>query len=65
MGQKRIAEAQVVGVVQTELQALATSNGATTWVVAALWVDRAAWQTMLERLAWQVYVTKVVKPFCA
>lgn len=55
--QKRIAEAKLAGVVQTELQSLPAANGTTAWVVAAIWVDRAAWQAMVDRLAWQVYVT--------
>ena len=54
---KRIAEAKLEGVVQTELQAIPLPKGATAWVVAALWVDRAAWQAMVERLGWQVYVS--------
>jgi transposase len=54
---KRIAEAKLEGVVQTELQAIPLPTGATAWVVAALWVDRAAWQAMVQRLGWQVYVS--------
>jgi hypothetical protein len=55
--QKRIAEAKLEGVVQTELQPLPAANGTTAWVMAAIWVERAAWQAMVDRLAWQVYVT--------
>jgi transposase len=54
---KRIAAAKLEGVVQTELQAIPLPTGATAWVVAALWVDRAAWQAMVQRLGWQVYVS--------
>jgi transposase len=54
---QRIAAAKLEGVVQTELQALLLPTGATAWVVAALWVDRAAWQALVERLGWQVYVS--------
>jgi len=54
---KRIAEAKLEGVVQTALQALALADGSTAWVLAALWVDLAAWQAMVERLGWQVYVS--------
>ena len=54
---KRIAEAKLEGVVQTALQALPLPDGSTAWVLAAVWVDLAAWQAMVERLGWQVYVT--------
>jgi transposase len=54
---KRIAEAKLEGVVQTALEAIGLPNGTTAWVVAAIWVDLAAWQAMVERLGWQVYVT--------
>jgi len=54
---KRIAEAKLDGVVQTALQAVALSDGSTAWVLAAVWVDLAGWQTMVERLGWQVYVS--------
>jgi len=54
---KRIAEAKLEGVVQTALQALALPDGSTAWGLAAVWVDLAAWQAMVERLGWQVYVT--------
>ncbi|WP_129673856.1 hypothetical protein [Candidatus Chloroploca sp. Khr17] len=32
-------------------------DGNTAWVVAAIWVDLAAWQAMGARLGWQVSVT--------
>lgn len=54
---KRIAEAKLEGVVQTALQALPLSDGSTAWVLAAVWVDLAGWQAMVERLGWQVYVS--------
>jgi transposase len=54
---KRITEAKLDGVVQTELQTVPLSDGSTAWVLAAFWVDLAAWQAMLERLGWQVYVS--------
>ncbi len=54
---KRIAEAKLDGVVQTALAPVRLRNGASAWVVAAVWVDLAAWQAMVERLGWQVYVT--------
>jgi hypothetical protein len=53
----RIGEAKLEGVVQTALKAWALPDGSTAWVVAAIWVDLRAWQAMVERLGWQVYVT--------
>lgn len=53
----RIAEAKLDGVMQTALAPLSLPNGTTAWVLAALWVERAAWQAMVDRLGWQVYVT--------
>ena len=54
---KRIAEAKLEGVVQTALEGQVLPDGTTAWVVAAIWVDLPAWQAMVERLGWQVYVT--------
>jgi len=54
---KRIAEAKLQGVVQTALEARVLPDGSRAWVLAAVWVDLVAWQAMVERLGWQVYVT--------
>lgn len=54
---KRIAEAKLTGVVQSTLEPRGLPDGSSAWVVAAVWVDLAAWQAMVERLGWQVYVT--------
>jgi transposase len=54
---KRIAEAKLDGVVQTALEPVSLRDGTTAWVVAAVWVDLVAWQAMVERLGWQVYVS--------
>lgn len=54
---KRIAEAKLEGVVQTALEGQLLPDGSSAWVVAAIWVDLPAWQAMVERLGWQVYVT--------
>ena len=54
---KRIAEAKLDGVVQTALEPYALPDGATAWVVAAVWVALPAWQAMVDRLGWQVYVS--------
>lgn len=53
----RIAEAKLEGVVQTALERLTVRDGSRAWVVGAIWVDLAAWQALVERLGWQVYVS--------
>ncbi len=57
----RIAEAKLDGVVQTALEPISLRTGTTAWVVAAIWVDLTAWQAMVERLGWQVYVTNTTR----
>ena len=54
---KRIAEAKLEGRVQTTLAPHARPDGTRAWGVAAVWVDLPAWQAMVDRLGWQVYVT--------
>jgi transposase len=54
---KRIAEAKLEGVVQTALERYTLPDGESAWVVAAFWVELGAWQAMVERLGWQVYVS--------
>jgi transposase len=54
---KRIAEAKLEGVVQTALEPYALPDGESAWVLSAVWVDLGAWQAMVERLGWQVYVS--------
>jgi hypothetical protein len=43
--------------VQTRVAQEPWPHGTTRWVVSALWVNLAAWQALVERLGWQVYVT--------
>jgi transposase len=57
----RIAAAKLDGVVQTALEPISLRNGATAWVVAAIWVDLTAWQALVDRLGWQVYVTNTTE----
>lgn len=57
----RIAAAKLEGVVQTALAPISLATGSTAWVVAAIWVELAAWQAMVERLGWQVYVTNTTE----
>jgi len=54
---KRIAEAKLDRVVQTALEPVRLRDGTSAWVVAAVWVDLAAWQTLVDRLGWQIYVS--------
>ena len=54
---ERIAHAGLTGVVHTALREETLPNGTTRWVVERFWVDRAAWQALVDRLGWQVYVT--------
>jgi len=52
-----IAKTKLDGVVQTAVEPILLRDGSRAWVVTAIWVDLAAWQAMVERLGWQVYVT--------
>lgn len=54
---KRIADAKMEGVVQTTLEQLSGRDGQPAWLVAGVWVDLTAWQALVERLGWQVYIT--------
>ena len=58
---QRIAQANLTGVVQTRVAQETLPDGTTRWVVSALWVNLAAWQGLVERLGWQVYVTNTTK----
>jgi transposase len=58
---ERVAQAGLTGVVQTAVAEEPLPDGSTRWIVAAVWVNRAAWQALLERLGWQVYVTSTTK----
>jgi transposase len=54
---ERIAQAGLTGVVQARVAQETLPNGTTRWIVAAVWVHLAAWQALVERLGWQVYVS--------
>jgi transposase len=58
---ERIAQAQLTGVVQTRVAQETLPDGTTRWVMSALWVNLAAWQALVERLGWQVYVSNTTK----
>lgn len=52
-----VERAGLTGVVEVALAEEALADGRTRWVVAAIAVKRAAWQAMVERLGWAVYLT--------
>ena len=54
---ERIAQAKLSGVVQTRVAQETLPDGTVRWIVSAVWVNLAAWQALVERLGWQVYVT--------
>jgi transposase len=54
---ERIARANLTGIVHATVGEERLPNGTRRWIVTRVWVDLAAWQTMVERLGWQVYVT--------
>jgi hypothetical protein len=58
---QRIAQANLTGVVQTRVARETLPDGTRRWIVSALWVNLAAWQALVERLGWQVYVTNSTK----
>jgi len=49
--------ARLEGVVQVDLREDTRRDGSARWTVGAIAVDRAAWQQMVARLGWHVYVT--------
>ena len=58
---ERIAKAGLTGVVQARVAEETLPDGSTRWIVSAVWVNLAAWQALVERLGWQVYVTNTTK----
>ncbi len=52
-----LTAARLAGVVRVDLAAEMRPDGSSRWTVRALAVDRAAWQQMVDRLGWHVYVT--------
>src|SRR5579863_10265313 len=49
--------AHLEGIVWVEPQEHTRRDGTTCWTVGAFGVDLAAWQDMVDRLGWQVYLT--------
>ena len=58
---ERIAKARLTGVVQARVAEETLLDGTTRWIVSAVWVHLAAWQALVERLGWQVYVSNTTK----
>ncbi len=52
-----IARAGLTGVVQAPVVEETLPDGTTRWTVGTISVDLAAWQALVERLGWQVYVS--------
>jgi len=52
-----LTKTQLSGIVQVQLSAERRANGTPRWTVGAYAVDLAAWQAMVDRLGWHVYVT--------
>jgi transposase len=55
----RIAQAGLTGVVQARVARETLPDDTTRWIVSVVWVNLAAWQALVERLGWQVYVTNI------
>jgi transposase len=58
---ERIARAGLTGIVQATVGEERGLNGTRRWIVTSVWIDRAAWQAMIDRLGWQVYVTNTTE----
>ena len=52
-----IERAGLTGIVQAPVVEEALSDGTTRWTVGAIAVDVAAWEALVARLGWQVYVS--------
>ncbi len=52
-----IAQAGLTGIVQAPVVEEQLPDGTTRWTVGTIAVDLAAWETVVARLGWQVYVS--------
>ena len=52
-----IARAGLTGIVQAPVVEEVLADGTTRWTVGTIAVDRRAWQALVDRLGWQVYVS--------
>lgn len=57
----RIARAGLTGIVHATVAEERAPNGTRRWIVNSIWVDQGAWQAMVERLGWQVYVSNTTE----
>src|SRR5437867_2750667 len=58
---ERIERAGLTGVVGASIGEEVLPNRTRRWIVSGLWVVRRAWQALVERLGWQVYVTNTTQ----
>jgi transposase len=58
---ERIARSGLSGIVHATVGEERLPNGTRRWIVTSVWVDQAAWQAMVDRLGWQVYVTNTTQ----
>jgi transposase len=57
----RIERAGLTGIVHATVAEEQAPNGTRRWIVNSIWVDQGAWQAMVERLGWQVYVSNTTE----
>jgi Transposase DDE domain len=57
----RIARAGLTGIVQATVEEEVAPKGSRRWIVSSIWVDLLAWQAMVDRLGWQVYVSNTTE----
>ena len=56
-----IAAAGLTGVVQADVREAIVPNGTAAWTVGCIWVDVAAWQALIARLGWHLYVSNTTE----
>ena len=56
-----IAAARLTGVVHADVREAALPNGTPYWTVGCIWVDLAAWQALIARLGWHIYVSNTTE----
>lgn len=56
-----IGAARLTGVVHADVTEAAPPSGRSYWSVGCIWVDLVAWQAMIARLGWQVYVSNTTE----
>ena len=56
-----IAAARLTGVVHADVTEEGLPHGTSYWSVGCIWVEMAAWQALIARLGWQVYVSNTTE----